>query len=532
LSREIADGTERQCNCEGKVMEPGKKHKEIDFDEQIEFLKKVSFFHGFDDHELRQFLQVSKWLRVAPNTAIIKENTTERAFYILVKGEVRVEKRLPGKAKPTLLTTIASGDCFGEMALVTEIKRTADVVSSTESFILRVEPEIVSTSNVFLQLKFYKRFCERLVSRLDLANKRVVGGVGEETNLSFSQRGRAEDGLSEAEEKHLKPPGKSGQGMARPEKTEKTKSAIALPPMPDKDHRQTPAKLSQRMHQDVVLPVNPAVAAELSVMMNGSGGIDNTRRLADLISLDPVLSCRLIQTANSPFYRRASMVSTVPLAMVIVGVNPVQEVMAANIMAASALQAFGGFTSVSRDFWQHAVVVGRIAEMLREVIRINTSADLYLCGLLHDLGMLVLDGMSPNFYPQFVRPPEEMQDMVRAERDYIGVDHCQAGVWFAEGIGLPQPYLDVMRFHHLPEKATNNQVPVALLNLANIFAAIKGVCLGQSKVTLQDVARSFSWTLIEEHHQPFHEVNVPQFVKAFSAELDKTWASITGDILL
>jgi len=513
-------------------MTSGKKHKEIDLDEQIEFLKKVSFFHGFDDHELKQFLQVSRWLRVPPNTVIIKEDTTERAFYILVKGEVRVEKRLPGKAKPILLTTLATGDCFGEMALVTEIKRTADVVASTESFILRVEPEIVSTSNVFLQLKFYKRFCERLVSRLDLANKRVAGRDGEEANPSILQKVLADATAPAAEEKPGKPPLKPGLGAERPEKREKSRAAIALPPMPDKDHRQTPAKLHQRVHPEAVLPVNPAVAAELSAMMKGSSGIDNTRRLADLISLDPVLSCRVIQTANSPFYRRANMVGTVPLAMVIVGVKQVQEVLVDTIRAARSAQAFSGFTSVSQDFWRHAVVVGKIAEMLRDVIRINTSADLYLCGLLHDLGMLVLDGMSPNFYPQLVQPSAEMQDMVRAEKDYIGVDHGQAGVWLAEGIGLPQPYLDVMRFHHQPEKATTNLVPVALVNLANIFASMKGACLGSPRVTVQDALRSFSWALIQENHRPFQEVNVQQFVNSFSAELDKTWAGITGDILL
>ena len=509
-------------------MASGKKHKEIDLDEQIEFLKKVSFFHGFDDHELKQFLQVSKWLRVLPNTVIIKENTTERAFYILVKGEVRVEKRLPEKAKPILLTTLATGDCFGEMALVTEIKRTADVVASTESFILRVEPEIVSTSNVFLQLKFYKRFCERLVARLDLANKKVAGRDGEEANPSILQKVLS-DGV---EEKPRKPPVKPGLGMERLEKPEKTRTAIAIPPMPDKENRQTPGKLHTRVHPEAVLPVNPAVAAELTAMMKSSAGLDNTRRLADLISLDPVLSCRVIQTANSPFYRRANMVGTVPLAMVIVGVKQVQEVLVDTIRAARSAQAFSGFASVSKDFWQHAVVVGRIAEMLRDVIRINTSADLYLCGLLHDLGMLVLDGMSPNFYPQCAQPSEEMQDMVRAEKEYIGVDHGQAGVWLAEGIGLPQPYLDVMHFHHVPEKATTNPVPVALVNLANIFASMKGACLGQPKVTTQDALRSFAWALIEEHHRPFQEVNVPQFVNSFSAELDKTWASITGDILL
>ncbi|MFA6284721.1 MAG: HDOD domain-containing protein [Desulfurivibrionaceae bacterium] len=513
-------------------MASGRKLKEIDLDEQIEFLKKVSFFHGFDDHELKQFLLVSKWLRVPANTVIIKEDTTERAFYILVKGEVRVEKRLPGKAKPIQLTTLATGDCFGEMALVTEIKRTADVVASTESFILRVEPEIVSTSNVFLQLKFYKRFCERLVSRLDLANKKVAGRDGEEANPSILQKVLSDDFPEETEEAPQKQPAKPELAVGRPEKAGKIRAAISLPPMPDKDNRQTPAKLHHRVHPEAVLPVNPAVAFELNAMMRGHAGIDNTRRLADLISLDPVLSCRVIQTANSPFYRRANMVGTVPLAMVIVGVKQIQEVLIDTIRAAKSTQAFSGFSPVAKDFWQHAVVVGRIAEMLREVIRINTSADLYLCGLLHDLGMLVLDGLSPNFYPQFAQPSEELRDMVRAEKDYIGVDHGQAGVWLAEGIGLPQPYLDVMHFHHMPEKATTNQVPVAIVNLANIFASMKGACLGQPQLTMQDAQRSFSWALIEEHHRPFQEVNVSQFINSFSAELDKTWASITGDILL
>ncbi|MHB1016153.1 MAG: hypothetical protein ACYC2W_12865, partial [Desulfurivibrionaceae bacterium] len=79
---------------------------------------------------------------------------------------------------------------------------------------------------------------------------------------------------------------------------------------------------------------------------------------------------------------------------------------------------------------------------------------------------------------------------------------------------------------------TTNLVPVALVNLANMFASMKGACLGQPQVTVQDVTRSFSWALIEEHHRPFQEVNVQQFVNSFSAELDKTWTGITGDILL
>ncbi|MCK5436363.1 MAG: hypothetical protein KAI90_00040, partial [Desulfobulbaceae bacterium] len=57
---------------------------------QISLLKRIAFFNDFDDHELRQFLSVSKWLKVPEKTLIIKEDTVERIFYILVKGEVSV----------------------------------------------------------------------------------------------------------------------------------------------------------------------------------------------------------------------------------------------------------------------------------------------------------------------------------------------------------------------------------------------------------------------------------------------------------
>ena len=268
------------------------------------------------------------------------------------------------------------------------------------------------------------------------------------------------------------------------------------------------------------------------MLFRSAEGTDTTRHLADLISLDPVLSCRVIQVANSPFFRRAAMVGTVPHAMVIVGVKQIQEVVANTIELAGRTRAFGGFAPVARDFWKHAVLVGRIAEMLRDVIRLNTSADLFLCGLLHDLGMLVLDGISPDFYPQFMGPLRETKELIKTEKEYIGVDHGQAGVWLAEGLGLPQACADVMKFHHVPEKATAHHLHVALVSLANLFASLKGVCMGRPGLTEQDILRSFAWVLIQEQHKPFLDVNVAQFIAAFSLELDRTWDSLTGDILL
>lgn len=507
------------------------KNKDLDLDQQVTFLKKISFFHGFDDHELKQFLALSKWLRVPRRTMIIKEGTTERAFYILVKGEVKVQKHLRDGGKPLELTTLKTGDCFGEMALVTEIKRTADVVASEDSFLLRVEPEIVNTSNLFLQLKFYKRFCESLVTRLDIANKRLARTPDAEPEPSTLHEvltvGLSGDPAPAVQKKATvdagprKTPEPAGRKTVRP---------AALPPLPSKDDRQSASKLHKRLRPDYPLPINPALAKELKPLLSKEADSDNTRRFADLISMDPVLSCAVIQTANSPYFRRAASVATVPHAMVIVGIKHVQEIVGSAIESSSNLPVFSGNEEVAASFWKHSVVVARIAELLKDVIQVQPSTDMHLAGLLHDLGILAIDGLSPDFYGHAGTAPE-LEDLVKAEKEYVGVDHGQAGVWLGEFLGLPHVYLDVMRYHHSPEKVSSTSaLPVALVTLADLFATERRICMSKPKPEPEAVPRSFAWVLIQEQHKPFLDVNIMQFIDAFNLELDKSWTAITADM--
>jgi len=147
-----------------------KQESNTAFDQQVNFLKKISFFQDFDDHELKQLLAVSRWLKIPAGTLIIKEDTLEKVFYILVKGSVTVFITVE-QGQTIELTKLATGDTFGEMALVSETRRTAGVKTTSESYILMVEPDILNQASVFLQLKFYRRFCEILVTRLIAANK-------------------------------------------------------------------------------------------------------------------------------------------------------------------------------------------------------------------------------------------------------------------------------------------------------------------------------------------------------------------------
>lgn len=510
-----------------------KKDNDIGVNQQIDFLKKINFFHDFDDSELRQFLAVSKWLKVPKGTLIIKENTTEKAFYIIVRGEAEVCKTTGKKNKTIVLTTLASGDCFGEMALVTAIKRTADVRASTDSFILKVEPDIISTSSVFLQIKFYKRFCEIMVSRLDRANKRMAsdGTPANEEKDAFADTGQ--ESADTGPEKDKEPPAEK----SHKKKVKKKKIDPAeLPSPPLKEDRVIPAKLRRKIDPEQVAAVNPAVVERITDLLPEEGTSEeeeNTRRFTELISLDPVLSSRVVQSANSPYFRRASEVASVPHAMIIAGMKHIQEVVEEAIETGQDVELFSGFSSLANSFWQHSVMVGKIASMLKDVIGISITTDVYLAGLLHDVGILALDAIRPDFYPQLLRPDSEYKkDLVKAEKEYIGVDHGQAGVWLGESIGLPNVFIEVMRYHHLPEKAHAHSLLVSLVHLANLFAAERGVSIqGNSNQDLM-IQNSFAWVIIQEQHKPFLDVNLVEFINSFNTELDKIWDDMLGRIPL
>jgi HD-like signal output (HDOD) protein len=498
-------------------MNSGKK--DSDHAQQIRFLRQVQFFKDFDEHEIKQFLAVTKWLKVPSGTLIIKEGSTEMVFYILVMGEVSIFKTL-ADGEILELTTLATGDCFGEMSLVSENKRTAGVKTTTDAYLLMVDPKIVSTSNVFLQLKFYKRFCEILVTRLDLANRRMAGW-GETKTV-----GTTGEPLAAAEQPSFSFPTPDVRAAPPPAAAAPPST---LPPMPERKGRMAPGSLKRRLQTDKCLAINPMVATQLVGAMGGKG--DNTRFFAEMIALDLVLSAKVLQVANSPYFRRSRPVISVPHAMIIIGIQEVQKVVSTAIEAGRGHQPFGGHQAIGRQFWQHGVVVGRIAQLLKEVIRLDMATDVYLAGLLHDLGMLALDQLEPDFYPQLLRPESELGTKLKKnETEYIGTDHGQAGRWLGEYLGLPSVYLDVIRLHHQPENAVGDSIlPIALVHLADLFATERGYCLGGQKIkNTGKPLESFAWILIREQHRPFLDVNLSDFVFAFNEELDKSWKEIAA----
>ena len=143
-----------------------------DFSESEKFdtLRELPFFADFTDVEIWEVLRFSHWSTIPPGVAVMRDGDHGDFFCFLAEGELKVIK---GSRILNLLTT---GDCFGEMAVISKGTQTrgADIIALTESKIVTVKGDALRKASDACRMHFYQSFLEVLTSRLALANARLA----------------------------------------------------------------------------------------------------------------------------------------------------------------------------------------------------------------------------------------------------------------------------------------------------------------------------------------------------------------------
>jgi CRP/FNR family transcriptional regulator, cyclic AMP receptor protein len=94
-------------------------------DTKVQALKAAPLFEGLSRKELVQLARVCEDLEVRPGKVLCREGEIGHEFFVIVNGKVQVSRK--GKR----VATLSSGDFVGEIALLTEMPRTATVTAET-----------------------------------------------------------------------------------------------------------------------------------------------------------------------------------------------------------------------------------------------------------------------------------------------------------------------------------------------------------------------------------------------------------------
>jgi len=195
-----------------------------------------------------------------------------------------------------------------------------------------------------------------------------------------------------------------------------------------------------------------------------------------VISLDPVLTGRLLKLVNSAYYGLPQTVSAVTRAVILLGLNTVKH-LALSLAILENFYSRRSFPAFSADdFWAHSLCVGAASKSLAMVTGAPRKdvEEYFVAGLLHDLGKIPLHKCAPHQGQEAVSLACQMSwPLPEAERAVLGVDHCTVGRLLAGKWRLSPRVTAAMVHHHQPDDVSEeNRSFVVLVALANRFANI------------------------------------------------------------
>lgn len=106
----------------------------IELSARIAFLKKIHLFYGLDDDALRGLAQEMEERSFAKDEVIVKQDSPADSFYMIYGGSVRIVRRQDGK--DIQLARLVKNDYFGELALVSNRRRSATITALEDTSLL------------------------------------------------------------------------------------------------------------------------------------------------------------------------------------------------------------------------------------------------------------------------------------------------------------------------------------------------------------------------------------------------------------
>lgn len=210
-------------------------------------------------------------------------------------------------------------------------------------------------------------------------------------------------------------------------------------------------RIRQQLQRVDELPAMPRIANEILTL--SSNPYANASDLASVIEQDPSLAAQLLRYANSPFYGYKNDVESIQDAISrVLGFDMVMD-MALGIAVGKAFHNPPDGPIGLNAFWRHsiytAVLTQRLGKALNPALMPRPGMS-YLCGLLHNFGLLLEGHVFPKEYSRLNRLVSSRPDesLIELEEEVMNVTHMESGTWLMEAWEMPSEVTITIREHH------------------------------------------------------------------------------------
>ena len=193
--------------------------------------------------------------------------------------------------------------------------------------------------------------------------------------------------------------------------------------------------------------------------------------VSNLISMDQVLTAEVLKVANSALLGYGRNCASIQEGVMRLGMKRVRLIALGVGAAGSMSGALRGYSLGGGDLMRHAVSTATISLWLAQALSISNPDEVYVAGLLHDIGKLLLD-------QYLLRDRMRLAQLIRTskrplweiEEKLFSINHAQAGGLIATHWRFPPMLVDAIESHHQPDQAKKEPKIAAVVNIANAFS--------------------------------------------------------------
>ncbi len=209
--------------------------------------------------------------------------------------------------------------------------------------------------------------------------------------------------------------------------------------------------LTKRLRFCTTLPSLPTIAIKILEIANKPDA--DITQICHYISLDPALAAKILKIANSPLFKSRRISNNIRQAVGTLGTHAV-------IIIALSFSLTSSLMTPSKEnlhpfdnnnFWRRSIVSALASRILGEKFKLKGWDDLFLAGLLQDIGILAFSVMMPEEYkPVFLSAPDH-DALLESERKTFDTGHDEIGYLLLKQWHIPDHIsIACLASHHQP----------------------------------------------------------------------------------
>ncbi len=220
------------------------------------------------------------------------------------------------------------------------------------------------------------------------------------------------------------------------------------------------------------LPTLPDIASRLIHITSKEE--TTLEEIGELVAQDIALSAKILKICNSSFYSFPQQIGSVKQAVLILGMNAVRSLVLS--FSFLSMEKKKKTTFNFTRFWERSLASAVGAQFILKHIKNANNDEIFACGLLQNLGELILAVTFPNRYEKVLQKLEKGGKQEEIEQEIFGATNAEIGAAVASHWGFPEILTLSIKYHYTPKayKGTDKQLQqtISAVYLSDLLASI------------------------------------------------------------